>query len=99
MEVNIVLNIQVCTPVADLCCTAKRLDLKNGMVEIVMSRDRLLVFQDEISVHLNVVIRTIGNGCSRFCYRTIFYETVHVVWGSIGNDIRRRRSVMAGSGL
>jgi hypothetical protein len=36
MEVNLVLDVQVGTPVANLCCTAERLNLKNRMIKTVM---------------------------------------------------------------
>jgi hypothetical protein len=37
MEVNPVLDIQVGTPVTNLCGTAERFDLKNRIVEAVMN--------------------------------------------------------------
>jgi hypothetical protein len=37
MEVNLVLDVQVGTPVANLCCPAERLDLKNRMVKAVVN--------------------------------------------------------------
>jgi len=37
MEVNFVLDVQVRTPVADLRCTVECLDLKHGIIEVVMN--------------------------------------------------------------
>jgi hypothetical protein len=62
VQVNFVLNVEICTPMADLCSSLQIGDLQNGHFITVVDRDALLISLYESSVHwLNVVERPIGD--------------------------------------
>lgn len=64
MEANIVLDVQVSTPVADLSGTTKLEDFQHGLFVVIMHDDRLLMRGNEFLVcrGRNVVVRSISHG-------------------------------------
>lgn len=70
MEVNLVLDVEIGSPVANFSGTLERCDLENGMFIVVMHRDGLLVLGEELRARggTHIVVRSVCDGSSRLGY-------------------------------
>lgn len=66
VEVNLVLNVEVGSPMADLNRTLKLCDLQNRVSEIIVHGDRLLVLGEEVCTRrgIHIVERPVGDSSS-----------------------------------
>ena len=66
MEVVVVLDVEVRSPVADLRCTLELGDFKDREVKRIVDNNLLLLLVDEVlsGRWRNVVVGTIGDGCT-----------------------------------
>jgi hypothetical protein len=76
VQVNLILDVKVRTPVTDLSSTFVLGKLQDREVVVEVKGDQLLVFVDESMIRrrCNVVVRSISNRCARFSYRAIKSE-------------------------
>jgi hypothetical protein len=67
VEVNLVLDVEIGSPVANFSRTLKRRDLENGVIVFVVHRDGLLVLGEELRARggTHIVVRPVCNGSSR----------------------------------
>jgi hypothetical protein len=93
VEVNLILNIEVCSPVADLGRSFELGHFQYWVVVIVMYYDRLLVFGDKIAIcrRCNVVVRSIGNSCAGLSDRIFQSEAIKILWRSVRDYTRTGR--------
>jgi hypothetical protein len=89
---NIVLDIEIRAPMADLRRALKFGDLKNGVFIIVVHKHRLLMLRDKLLVGggRNVVVWAIGDGCTTLGDRSIESKVSNVLGGRVRMDRRRR---------
>lgn len=67
MKVNLVLDVEIGSPVANFSRTLKLRDLKNGVIVVVVHRDGLLILGEELRARrgTHVVVRSVCDGGSR----------------------------------
>ena len=96
MQVNLILNVEVGTPMADFGSALQRRNLHNRVCKEVMHDNVLLVFLDERSRRgwRNVAERAIGNRGARFCREIVGCKRVQTLGGSVRDNAWRRRAVL-----
>lgn len=67
MEVNLVFDVKIGSPVANFGQTLKLRDLEDGVIVVVVHRDGLLILGEELRAcrGTQVVIRSVCDGSSR----------------------------------
>lgn len=67
VKVNLVLDIEIGSPVANFGRTFEFRDLKNGVIIVVVHSDGLLILGEELRVRrgTHVVVRSVCDGSSR----------------------------------
>lgn len=95
VEVNLVLDVEIGSPVANFSRTLKRRDLENGVTVVVVHRDGLLVLGEELCARrgTHIVVRSVGDGSSRLGHGTISNEFVYPLRSRIRRNIRGRGPV------
>lgn len=67
MEVNLVLNIEIGSPMTDFGGTLKLRDLENGIIVVVVHKDGLLILGEKLRGRrgTQIVVRSVRDGSSR----------------------------------
>jgi hypothetical protein len=90
MQVNFVLYVEICSPMADLCCAAQFRDFQHWLIVSIVYHDRLLMLFDEVLVRRGfyIVIWSISDRCTRLGDRAIQCECVKNLWSGVGKYAR-----------
>ena len=96
VQENLILSINVSTPVTDLNRAFKIENFQHRLVMVIMHRNRLLILVDEInqSTRWNVVVRSIYHCCTRLGNEPFVSESLDVLGCCVRNYIRRAGSSM-----
>lgn len=81
VKMNLVLDIEICSPVTDLSSTFVLCELQDREVIVEMNGNQLLVFVDEFAIRRssNIVVWPISHSCARLGYWIIHGELLYVL--------------------
>lgn len=67
MEDNLVLDVEIGSPVTNFCRTLKLCNLKDGVIVVIVHRDGLLMLGEELRGRrrIHIVVRSVRDGSSR----------------------------------
>lgn len=90
MEVNLVLNVEIGSPMANFGRALKLDDLENGVIVVVVHRHGLLILGEELRARkgTHIVVRSVGDGSTRLGHRAIPDEFVYPLWSRIRRNVR-----------
>ena len=81
MKLNVVVDIQVSSPMADFSSTLELGDFQDRVLVVVVHSQTFLVGLDELEIcgFRDMCERSVGNRCSRLCRNTVSGELVNTL--------------------